>query len=45
MADADEERTTLLLDAVQEFVDRRDRGEIRSNYTYNKFKTILEMFK
>lgn len=28
--------------AMQEFVDRVDNGEVRSKYTYNKFKTILE---
>lgn len=28
-------------EAVQEFVDRCDRGEIRSVYTYNKFSRLL----
>ena len=30
-----------LKEAAQEFVDRCERGEIRSTYTYNKFKAIL----
>ena len=25
----------------EEFIERRDRGEIRSTYTYNKFKEAL----
>jgi len=29
-------------DAMQEFVDRCDRGEVLSKYTYAKFKDILE---
>ena len=28
-------------EAMQEFVDRCDRGEVRSKYTYSKFKTLL----
>ena len=28
--------------AMQEFVDRLDRGEVRSRYTYAKFKQLLE---
>lgn len=28
-------------EAVQEFVDRVDRGEIRSKYTYAKFQALL----
>jgi len=28
--------------AMQEFVDRCERGEVRSKYTYNKFKKLLE---
>ena len=28
-------------EAMQEFVDRVDRGEVRSKYTYAKFKAIL----
>ncbi len=27
--------------AMQEFCDRVDRGEVRSAYTYNKFKDLL----
>lgn len=30
-----------LREAAQEFVDRVERGEIRSRYTYEKFKRIL----
>ncbi len=26
---------------AEEFIERRDRGEIRSTYTYNKFKEAL----
>jgi hypothetical protein len=33
-----------LTEAMQEFVDRCDRGEIRSKYTYTKFKEILKSF-
>ena len=29
------------LGAMQEFVDRVERGEVRSRYTYNKYKAIL----
>jgi hypothetical protein len=29
-------------EAMQEFVDRVERGEVRSRYTYNKFKDILQ---
>lgn len=29
-------------EAMQEFVDRVDRGEVRSVTTYNKFKRLLE---
>jgi hypothetical protein len=29
------------LEAMQEFVDRVDRGEVRSKYTYDKFSKIL----
>jgi hypothetical protein len=28
-------------EAMQEFVDRVDRGEVKSTYTYNKFKKLL----
>lgn len=30
-----------MYEAMQEFVNRVDRGEVRSTATYNKFKTIL----
>jgi len=33
------------LDAMQEFVDRVDKGEVRSRKTYAKFKIILESLK
>ena len=33
------------LDAMQEFVDRVDKGEVRSTYTYNKFKKLLNKSK
>lgn len=29
-------------EAMQEFVDRVDKGEVLSKYTYAKFKAILE---
>lgn len=29
-------------EAMQEFVDRCDRGEVRSTYTYDTFKQILK---
>ena len=32
----------LMRDAMQEFVDRCENGEILSKYTYAKFKEILE---
>lgn len=28
-------------EAMQEFVERCEKGEARSTYTYNKFKDIL----
>lgn len=31
-----------LKEAMQEFVDRCDKGEIRSKYTYTKFKELLQ---
>lgn len=31
-----------MLEAMQEFVDRVDKGEVRSNRTYNKFKQIIK---
>lgn len=30
-----------MYEAMQEFVDRVDRGEVRSTATYNKFNSIL----
>jgi hypothetical protein len=33
------------LDAMQEFVDRVDKGEVKSRKTYSKFKIILESLK
>lgn len=32
-------------DAMQEFVDRVDNGEIKSRKTYEKFKSIIEKTK
>ena len=38
-----EQRTELeALRAIgEEFIERRDKGQIRSTYTYNKFKAAL----
>lgn len=30
-----------MLEAMQEFIDRVDKGEVRSTRTYNKFKEII----
>jgi hypothetical protein len=30
-----------MYEAMQEFCDRVDRGEVRSKYTYGKFKEVL----
>ena len=30
-----------LTDIAKEFIERRDKGEIRSTYTYNRFKKAL----
>ena len=38
---AQEEYTHKLEEAMQEFVDRVDKGEVRSRYTYAKFKDLL----
>lgn len=38
-------RVDTLVDAVQEFIDRVDEGQIRSTYTYNKFKNILNNYR
>ena len=34
-------RIQELQGAMQEFVDRVDKGEVRSKYTYAKFKKLL----
>ena len=39
---AENEKYKPLVDAMQEFVDRCERGEIRSKYTYTKFKELLK---
>jgi len=31
-------------EAAQEFVERVERGEVRSKYTYSKFKELLETY-
>lgn len=36
-----DEQINLLILAAREFVERCERGEIRSKYTYGKFKEIL----
>lgn len=33
-----------IIDAVQEFIDRVDRGEVRSKKTYDKFKHLLNEY-
>jgi hypothetical protein len=33
---------TEAVEAMQEFIDRCERGEVRSRYTYGKFKDILQ---
>ena len=33
---------SIMKDALSEFVERVDKGEVRSTKTYNKFKRILE---
>ena len=38
----EQEKNQQLREAMQEFVDRCDRGEVRSRYTYNKFKDLLK---
>jgi len=32
-------------EVMQEFVDRVEKGEVTSTYTYEKFKKILEKYK
>lgn len=39
----DAERTRKMEEAIREFVERCERGEIKSRYTYAKFKEILEV--
>lgn len=34
-------KAARMSEAMQEFVDRCDRGEVRSRYTYDKFRAIL----
>ena len=36
------EEKAALREAMTEFCDRRDRGQVRSNYTYRKFKALLQ---
>ena len=33
---------SLMREAMQEFVDRCEKGSVHSRYTYKKFKDILE---
>lgn len=40
--DCPSEKCEALREAAQEFCDRCERGEVRSRYTYSKFKGILE---
>lgn len=34
-----------MAEAMEEFVDRCDKGECRSTYTYNKFRKILGLIQ
>lgn len=38
------EENIKLREIAQEFCDRRDKGEIRSTYTYKKFKDVLNRY-
>lgn len=38
-------QSPVMLEAMQEFVNRVDIGEVRSTYTYNKFKEIIKATK
>ena len=38
-----EKHLVVAKDAMQEFVDRVEKDEIRSRKTYSKFKTILRL--
>ncbi|MCP5014281.1 MAG: hypothetical protein GY938_03250, partial [Ketobacter sp.] len=40
-----EQQNTRLREIAQEFCDRRDAGDLHSNYTYAKFKAALEVEK
>ncbi len=40
-AKALEKQNKELKAAIQEFVDRCEKGEVRSKYTYKKFKDLL----
>lgn len=33
------------IEAAKEFVNRVEKGEVRSTYTYNKFKDLLDKIK
>ena len=35
------ESLVAVVEAAREFCDRRDKGEVHSTYTYNKFKEAL----
>ena len=38
---AKDEENEKLKEAMQEFVSRVEKGEVRSSYTYSKFKELL----
>ena len=40
-AEASDQSIELMREAMQEFVDRCDAGQVMSKYTYAKFKQIL----
>ena len=42
MSSDDDDLFVEMREAMQEFVDRCERGEVLSKYTYAKFKEILE---
>jgi hypothetical protein len=33
---------SAMLEAMKEFVERCERGEVQSTYTYNKFRAIIQ---
>ena len=39
---AKDEENERLKEAMQEFVSRVEKGEVRSSYTYSKFKELLK---